>query len=105
MAIFNSYVRHNQRVYTLNHDGFFFSKTVLHLLAIRGVALELSQAPHHIGHDALDGVAQDLLVADVDLLLELAWNPLPHLGRKRERPIRMAIDTPIPVIIILYNIV
>jgi hypothetical protein len=70
----------------LNNDGFFFSKTsVLHLLAIRGVALELSQAPHHIGHDALDGFAQDLLVADVDLLLELGWNPLPHLGHWAQR--------------------
>ena len=50
-----------------------------HLLAILR-ALEMSQAAHHIGHDALDGLAQDLLVADIDLLLQLGWNPLPHLG-------------------------
>ena len=57
--------------------------SVLHLLALR-VALELplQAARHvgHVGHDALHGALQDLLVAEIDLLLELRWDPLPHLG-------------------------
>ena len=58
--------------------------SVLHLLALR-VTLEPQAARHvgHVGHDALDGALQALLVAELALLLELGWDPLPHLGRNQ----------------------